>query len=232
MQKIGEKCVMALAIHAEASVGDLTYSRVRDDILNGRLTPGQKLKLDQIKSRYAVSISTLRETLNRLSSEGFVVAEGQKGFRVSPVSETNLREIADLRLLLECHALTLSFAAGDLEWEGRIVAAHHKLQSMERRMLESTGAEIPGWKHFDRDFHAALISACGSETLMRAHADICDKYLRYQMLALTFRGEISMREHEMLLNLALERDAEAAKKLLVTHIHGGVDYAVRAGHLE
>lgn len=223
---------MAVMTHSEAGVGDLTYGRVRDDILHGRLAPEQKLKLDQLKSIYAVSISTLRETLNRLSSEGFVVAEGQKGFRVSPVSETNLREIAELRLLIECHALARSLAAGDLEWEGRIVAAHHKLASMEHRMLEGNGEEDAGWKHFDRDFHAALVSACGSETMMRAHADICDKYLRYQMLALTFRGEISMREHEMLLDLALQRDAEAAKTLLVTHIQGGVDHAVREGHLK
>jgi len=222
---------MVLASPVEASVGDVTYTRVRDDILQGRLAPDQKLKLDQIKSSYTVSVSTLRETLNRLASEGFVVAEGQKGFRVAPVSETNLREIADLRLLLEGHAMTLSFAAGDLEWEGRIVAAHHKLHAMEQRMLKGGGEEIPGWKHFDRDFHAALISACGSETLMHAHADIGDKYLRYQMLALTFRGEISMDEHQEMLHLALDRDAEAAKRLLATHIQGGVDHAVRAGHL-
>ena len=68
-----------------------------------------------------------REILNRLASEGLVLAEGQSGFEVSPVSIANLKEIAALRMLLEGHALEQSFAAGDIEWEGRVVAAHHKL---------------------------------------------------------------------------------------------------------
>ncbi|MGO7668283.1 GntR family transcriptional regulator, partial [Rhizobium ruizarguesonis] len=59
---------------------------MRADIIFGRLAPGQKLKLESLKEYYETSISTLREVLNRLSSEGLVVAEGQKGFEVSPVS--------------------------------------------------------------------------------------------------------------------------------------------------
>ena len=69
--------------------------------------------------------------LNRLTSEGLVLAEGQRGFEVAPVSAANLKELAALRMLLEGHALEQSFAAGDMEWEGRVVAAHHKLARME-----------------------------------------------------------------------------------------------------
>ena len=65
-----------------------------------------------------------------------MLAEGQRGFEVPPLTARNLRELADLRLLLEQHALRLSFAAGDIEWEGRVVAAHHKLDLVERRMLD------------------------------------------------------------------------------------------------
>ncbi len=65
----------------------------------------------------------MRELLNRLASEGLVVAEAQRGFEVAPASATEFREIAALRLLLEGHALALSFAAGDLDWEARVVAA-------------------------------------------------------------------------------------------------------------
>ena len=69
-----------------------------------------------MKEDYGVSISTLREILNRLASEGFVVAEAQRGFEVAPVSIQNLRELAQLRILLEHHAMTESFHAGDMEW--------------------------------------------------------------------------------------------------------------------
>src|SRR6266852_7654934 len=88
------------------SVGETTYRRIRTDIIFGKLAPGEKLKLDRLRERYGASVSTLRELLNRLSSEGLVVAEGQRGFEVADVSAQNLRELAALRLLLETHALT------------------------------------------------------------------------------------------------------------------------------
>ena len=113
------------------TAGERAYRRIRADIVFGTLAPGQKLRLDSLKESYGVSISTLRELLNRLTSEGLIVAEGARGFEVSPVSPENFREIANLRQLLECHAMQQSFALGDMEWEGRVVAAHHKLSAME-----------------------------------------------------------------------------------------------------
>jgi DNA-binding GntR family transcriptional regulator len=163
------------------SIGENAYRRMRADIIFGRAKPGQKLKLERLKDTYGASVSTLREILNRLSSEGLVVAEGQRGFEVSPVSAANLQEVAALRLLLETHALRDSFAAGDMEWEGRVVAAHHKLASMEKIMDEGDRSRTEDWKRYDWEFHQALISACGSRVLMETHAAVFDKYLRYQI---------------------------------------------------
>src|SRR6476660_3935216 len=103
------------------SAGDSGYHRIRSDIIFGVLTPSGRLKLDSMKEDYGLSVSTLREILNRLASEGFVVAKGQRGFEVAPVSIQNLRELAQLLILLEHHAMTDSFRAGDMEWEGRVV---------------------------------------------------------------------------------------------------------------
>src|SRR6476469_1599217 len=78
------------------SAGDSGYRRIRSDIIFGVLTPSGRLRLDAMKEDYGLSISTLREILNRLASEGFVVAEGQRGFEVAPISIQNLRELAQL----------------------------------------------------------------------------------------------------------------------------------------
>src|SRR3979409_1654092 len=86
------------------------------------------------------------------------------------VSPENLKEVANLRQLLECHALQQSFAAGDMEWEGRIVSAHHKLSQMEKRMMSGDDADSELWKRYDWEFHHALISACGSKALLDAHS--------------------------------------------------------------
>lgn len=213
------------------SIGESAYRRIRGDIIFGRLAPDQKLKLERLRDAYAVSVSTLREILNRLSSEGLVVAEGQRGFSVAPVSVENLKEIAALRLLLETHALASSFTHGDMEWEGRVVAAYHKLATMERRMKagDQSGKEL--WKRYDWEFHQALISACGSQVLMDTHAAIFDKYLRYQMVALSYRGDIAAREHKILHDCALERDAETAQRVLAEHVQGGVEHALATGSI-
>jgi DNA-binding GntR family transcriptional regulator len=212
-----------------STIGENAYRRIRSDIVFGRLAPGQKLKLERLRDTYGASISTLREILNRLSSESLVVAEGQRGFEVAPVSAENLREIAALRLLLEGHALEQSFAAGDMEWEGRVVAAHHKLATLERRMRAGDFSETELWKRYDWEFHQALISACGSVVLMETHAGVFDKYLRYQMIALSFRGDIAAEEHRIMHDAALERDAAKAREVLVRHVEGGVEHALATG---
>ena len=164
------------------AVGDDGYRKIRTDIVFGRLRPGQKLKLEGLKQTYGVSVSTLREILSRLTAEGFVIAEGKRGFEVAPVSAENLKELAEIRLLLESHAMKASFANADMEWEGRVVSAHHKLASTER-LMESGIGEPEQWKRYDGEFHQALISNCVSRVLMETHALVFDKYFRYQMVA-------------------------------------------------
>jgi DNA-binding GntR family transcriptional regulator len=218
-----------MAITSAETIGENAYRRIRADIIFGRIAPGQKLKLDRLKEGYGASISTLREILSRLTSEGLVHAEGQRGFEASPVSVDNLREIAALRLLLEGYALEQSFASGDVEWEGRVVSAHHKVAALEHKMQEGDFSETELWKRYDWEFHQALISACGSQVLMDTHAAVFDKYLRYQMIALSFRGDIAAKEHRIMLDAALRRDAKTAKETLALHVSGGVEHALATG---
>jgi GntR family transcriptional regulator, carbon starvation induced regulator len=212
---------------AQMSAGDSGYHRIRSDIIFGVLTPSGRLKLDSMKEDYGLSVSTLREVLNRLASEGFVVAEGQRGFEVAPVSIQNLKELAQLRILLEHHAMTESFRAGDMEWEGRVVSAHHKLASTERLIL-AEGDDPESRKRYDSEFHQALISSCGSRELMQTHAIVFDKYFRY---ALQYRGSATVEQHRALLECALERNAEKARQILIDHIEGCVAHALSIGTL-
>ena len=214
-----------------ASIGDRAYERVRADIVFGRLAPAARLRLDRLSNEYGASVSTLREILSRLSSEGLVVAEGQRGFEVAPVSGAGFEDVASMRLLLETHAIPMSFAAGDLEWESRVVAAHHKLAFMEGRMAagQREGTEL--WKRYDREFHQALIAACGSQTLLDLYAGVFDQYLRYQMVAVVFRGEIAAEEHRLLIECALSRDSGRACDVLAGHVNGCVAHTLERGAL-
>ncbi|WP_209506749.1 MULTISPECIES: GntR family transcriptional regulator [unclassified Ruegeria] len=211
-----------------STIGASTYQRIKRDIIFGELQPGSKLKLDALKERYSASLSTLRETLNRLASDGFVEAPEQRGFLVTPVSREDLTEISELRVLLECHALELSIANGDTDWEGNLVAAHHKLHLMEQRLLKGDDSEKETWKRYDSEFHQAMIAACNSKNLLSLHSIIYDKYLRYQMLVLTYRGEVAAQEHKRMFDAALAKDADTAKKLLEDHIRNGLAHTLEA----
>ena len=210
------------------TVGTSTYQKIKRDIIFGDLAPASKLKLGALRERYSASMSTLRETLSRLSSEGFVAAEEQRGFFVTSVSREDLIEIANLRVLLECHALRLSVENGDTDWEGNLVAAHHKLHLLEQRMLQGDTSQKEDWKRYDWEFHLALIEACGSRNLLSLHAILYDKYLRYQMLVLTYRGEEAVEEHREMFNAALARETDRAAAVLKTHIERGLEHTLAA----
>ena len=119
------------------TVGLSTYEAIRSDIIFGRLEPNTKLKLNKMKEAYNASVSILRETLSRLASDGFVIAEEQRGFFVAPVSTQDLKEISDLRILLECNALQQSIQNGDADWEGEVAATYHKLHRVEKQLLSA-----------------------------------------------------------------------------------------------
>ncbi|MDI7862651.1 GntR family transcriptional regulator [Rhizobiaceae bacterium n13] len=213
------------------TAGDMAFRLIRQDIIAGTLAPRQKLKLDDLRDRYCVSVSTLRETLSRLASENMVVAEGQRGFQVAPVSVKELRDLGELRLLLESHALSLSFCVGDLEWEARVVAARHKLAAIEQQLLAGDIDRTPEWVRYDWGFHQALASACGSAVLMSTLATIFDRFLRYHLVARSFRGKPVADDHRQLFELAMNRDIEGARNMLRHHVESGIDHVISTGRI-
>lgn len=216
-------------VPSKASVTRTTYDCLRKDIVLGNLTKDSKLKLFALSNQYSVSMLTLRNVLHRLSSEGFVVLEEQRGFFVAPLTKHNLVEVADLRYLLESHMLELSFARGDLQWESKMQSAYHLLHTKEQMSLSRArgkaddGAEMFELKLIDYDFHCALISQCNSQELLSCHKIAFDKYMRYLLHGKGFRGKDAMLEHKNFLDCALRRDAKRAKHILKKHIYECVE---------
>jgi DNA-binding GntR family transcriptional regulator len=212
---------------AGETISDVVFRQVRADIISGVLPPGSKIKLEQAKERYSISVSSLREILSRLTAENLVRAEGQKGFEVSPASRQELMELADLRIVLETHAVELSFAAGDLEWEGVIVAAHHKLAAAERSLLAGDTSRTVEWVRRDWEFHQSIVSACNSTTLMASLSSVFDRFLRYHLLAKSFRGKAVAEDHRLLFDLALAKDFGGAKRMIRDHVMSGVEHILK-----
>ncbi len=209
------------------TISSITYDLIKKDIIFGKLKPSSKLKLDNLKNNYNASLSTIRETLNRLASEGFVQAEEQRGFFVNPFTKNDLIEISNLRVLLECHAIKLSINNGDTNWEGNLVASHHKLHLLEQEMQKDYKKNREEWKKYDWEFHLALVSNCGSTNLLNLHSILYDKSIRYQMAVPEYRGEGAEKEHRMIFEAALKRNFEEASEILETHILKGLEHTLK-----
>ena len=209
----------------QLSVTENIFKKIKNDIVFGNLEPDQKLKLNLLQKEYNVSISILREVLNRLCGDGFIIYKVQKGFFVSPISKKDLYEIADLRIILETHALEISIKNKDYEWEAELLGAYHKLNHAENELEKNNLNAKSLWTKYDAEFHQMLIKKCNSLNLIRIHEVIFDKYLRYQLLILKYRGKDSIKEHKDLLDYSLISNIQKAQNTLRDHIKKGVDYA-------
>lgn len=213
----------------EKTSSERAYRLLREDIVSGGLAPGLKLKVEMLRNRYGLGAGPLREALSRLSSDRLVILEGQRGFEVAPMSIEDARDIGNVRRMLEAEALAISIENGDDEWEGDVVAAYHRLERVERRM-EMGDRDFPEWEARNRQFHHALVKACGSVWLMRLRAQMFDQHERYRRLSrVTSVGlrDISA-EHKALLTAAIDRDVAGARVLIAQHIQRTTDTVIAA----
>ncbi|MBC7203804.1 MAG: FCD domain-containing protein [Pusillimonas sp.] len=196
------------------------YQRLRRDIIEGRLAPGAKLRVEHLKDEYGVGAGTLREALALLVSDALVVARGQRGFHVKPISIEDFHDITRTRTLLECEALRQSIEFGDDVWEGRVVAAFHRLNRIEQRLASSLPEDFDEWEDRNREYHQALISGCRSAWIRHFLGILYQQAERYRRLVIT-RKPIARDlhgEHRAILDATLAHNSDMACKLLAEHI--------------
>ena len=212
------------------------YDRLHEDILTGDLKPGQKLRLKDLIEKYDTGNSPLREALNRLSANGMVVREENRGFRVPPAQEKELAELTKTRCWLEETGLRESIANGDANWEERIVLAFHWLTRAASKEKSSGEPQytIREWERHHREFHIALISACGSGILLKYCAELHQQSFRYRNLAevVEYRGMHELEEHRELQEAVLNRDADLAVKLLKKHYQVTSEILIATGRFD
>jgi GntR family carbon starvation induced transcriptional regulator len=114
--------------HTAATQAEEAFDRLRQDILTVKFRPGERMHVVRLRTAYGLGATPLREALSKLSSLELVTAEGQRGFRVAPVSIANLLDITKTRAWVEGAALRVAIANGDRHWESQIMAAAHRLR--------------------------------------------------------------------------------------------------------
>ena len=202
-----------------------SYNQLRSDIIAGKLAPGAKLRIEELRHDYRIGASPLREALNRLAGEGFVTVEEQRGFKVAPVSPDDLKDLSRMRIMLECEALRESISNGDDEWEANLLAAHHRLQKAER----SFGKNLDEWEQRNEEFHEALVAACASSWLLRLRHVLYEQHKRYRFIAILSHQQDRdvHREHREILEATLARDVKAAIEATERHIQFTLESSIR-----
>ena len=196
------------------------FARLRADILNCHYQPGEKLLIAPLSRRFNVSLASVREPLSRLVADGLVVAEDQRGFRVSPVSLTDLEDLMQTRIEIECLALRRAIRCGGEDWEARLERAWHDLESVPHTPPGDPGRQNEDWSRLHGRFHAALVDGCELGSLLRFRATLYEQSERYRRLcrAITHGRRDTDGEHKSILEATLDRDADSAASQLASHI--------------
>ncbi|MDE2790858.1 MAG: GntR family transcriptional regulator [Paracoccaceae bacterium] len=189
------------------------YLTLRNDIITGRLPPGERLKIDTLKTGLDTGASPVREALSLLTSDQLVNRIDQRGFRVAKTSRSQFQEILNLRCNLEVLAVRDSLDRSSPEWEDSLVLAHHHMKQSSLKNPES-------FETHHKRFHMALLDACGSPILLRFCSQLYDLNVRYRYLAgraISYARRDVEAEHRGILDAAVNRDVDDVCARLLEH---------------
>ena len=210
----------APSVESSLPLTEQAFRSLRYDLLKGTFEAGRKLKLEELQGHYGFSSSPLREALSRLVQEGLVRSDERRGFRVAPISLDDLKDITQMRLMLDVGALKSAIDFGNDEWESAIVAAYHRLEKVELRLSDGPLVLDDEWSEVHRAFHSSLIAACTSERQRSWSASLFDQAERYRRFSARNRttGRRKSNEHRKMMDATLRRDSETACAMLTEHI--------------
>lgn len=213
-----------LAKNGAKTMIEVVVSKLREDILSGHLVPESRLPVEHLRKEFNVGGSTIREALSRLMSESLVTTEGQRGFRVAPISKKDFHDIAEMRKLLEIDAVQTSIRIGDEEWENKIFSSFYRLSKVEKHFTENDNKnrnqQTQEWSVLNKNFHDALVGACGNKWLLNFRRILHDQSERYIRLSLkkSDAPRDVHQEHKEIYEAVLDRNADLAGKLIAQHI--------------
>ncbi|MFB7598824.1 GntR family transcriptional regulator [Streptomyces sp. NPDC056160] len=213
-------------------LSEQVYALLRDAIMRGDHAPGDALKPQDIAREQGVSLAVVREALVRVVGEGLADRLPNRGFAVPAFSDRRWQEIAEARRTIEPVMLRMSVERGDVDWEARVRAAHHRLARTPAFAPEEGEHYTAVWAEAHRVFHRTLLEGCGNPVLMETF----DRLWTASELARRWSAQRDPHrdgadEHRRLEEAALARDAGTAAAVLIRHLTlTAAALSGRAGH--
>ncbi len=198
-----------------ALVRDDVYRSLRADIIACRLPPGAELREGDLAQRFDVSKSPVRDALHRLEVERLVSVLPRRGYRITPISITDAREMLEFRSVVEqACAVKAADAASD--------AALRDLDQFRRfDAVPSEDNFVP----YNRSFHQAINRLSGNRRMSEYSRDLGEQYDRLVRVSISMTPPRDydgfMREHCEIIDALQARDGRKAARLLGAHIESG-----------
>lgn len=194
---------------------------LRDMILDGTLSPGERLNEVQLSQALGISRGPLREAIQRLASEGLVEAVTHRGVYVRSFSAHELSDLYELRIALETHAVRLAARQAPGE---RIDELSRLLDENESSM----GTDAVGAYPTDPDFHARLARLAANSPLVAALTEVGRKIrlARARSAYQPRRARSALEEHRAIVAALAARDGERAASLLEAHLTSSLSNAL------
>jgi DNA-binding GntR family transcriptional regulator len=213
------------------TISGRVYAQLRNDILATDLPPGGKLRIQALCARYGVTSTPMREALNQLASEGFVLRREQRGFTVAAATAEELEQLTQTRCWVEAIALREAIAHRTADWEATLRGAWQDLSDTARSLDPHAFEENPAWEAVHRRFHMALLATCPSHWLVTFCGQLSDHAMRYRRLAMSaaFPNRSITQEHRAIVDAALAGDADTAVARLEAHYRRTADFVFERG---
>ena len=201
------------------SLSDIATDSIRNGIIRGEFKMGQAVTEAALSLSLNISKTPVREALSKLESEGLVVSEKNKGYRIFSLTKQEYIDLSELRFALEAQALRYGF---ERDRSGMIEKLELVLENMSG-YLSVSDREI--YQSLDNDFHHVFFKSCGNSAL----TNVYDKH-QSVIVATRLRNlkkenitkHTSFEEHKLLLELLVSGNIDETVSLLERHI---VDYA-------
>ncbi|MGH1482237.1 MAG: GntR family transcriptional regulator [Geminicoccales bacterium] len=190
---------------------DPIYVELKERILTGEIPGDTPLRQDDLAAQFGVSKIPVREALRRLEAEGLVTFRARRGAAVRKFSETDILQLMDIRVALECRALELAIPnmiSTDFTVAGDLLNDY------------AAGANLAAWSDMNLRFHGVLYEPCGNPELMNMISGLQQKLGKFLRLLVTEASglERPIREHAEILAACEQGDVDRAVSTLKTHI--------------
>jgi DNA-binding GntR family transcriptional regulator len=204
---------------AKQMLSEQVYAHLRDAIMRGDHPPGAPLKPQDLARAQGVSLAVVREALVRVVGEGLADRLPNRGFAVPSFSDRRWQEVAEARRTVEPAVLRMSVERGDVEWEARVRAAHHRLARTPAYAPEEGEHYTAAWAEAHRAFHRTLLEGCGNRVLLETFDRLWTaSELARRWSARRAPDRDGAEEHRRLEEAALARDADGAAAVLLRHL--------------